>query len=142
MRLVVRSGIIAIMGEYQPVARRPIAGVFRRTAGLAVRVCVAWGVHPDVISYLSMVAAPRRAIVSGFRGAGGSGVGLRAAVLLGAVVAEHAGRDGGAGVGRASLRGEIVNELPDRVSDILSSSQWRTAGGRIRSWRIGRRSWR
>jgi hypothetical protein len=42
---------------YTPSSRRPIAAAFRRTADRAVRFCVARGVHPDVISYLAVVAA-------------------------------------------------------------------------------------
>src|SRR3954462_13837208 len=42
---------------YQPVSRRPIADRFRKTAQGAVRLCVRLGIHPDVISYLSIVAA-------------------------------------------------------------------------------------
>ena len=42
---------------YAPVSRRPIAGVFRRTADGAAHFCARTGIHPDVISYLSIVAA-------------------------------------------------------------------------------------
>jgi hypothetical protein len=42
--------MIGVMGDYQPASRRPIAEPFRRTATLAVRLCVKWGVHPDLIS--------------------------------------------------------------------------------------------
>src|SRR5436309_2680741 len=43
--------------DYQPQFRRPIAGVFRRTASLAVDRCVRWGIHPDAISYGSIVVS-------------------------------------------------------------------------------------
>jgi phosphatidylglycerophosphate synthase len=108
------------MGEYQPAARRPIAGGFRRTADLAVRLCVTWGVHPDVVSYLSVVAAAAAGACYGLEGRWGVGVLALAPVfcfvrlwlnMLDGMVALASGR--------ASLRGEIVNELPDRVSDVI-----------------------
>jgi hypothetical protein len=45
------------MSDYAPTSRRPIAAGFRRTAAAATRFCVRLGIHPDAISYLSMVAA-------------------------------------------------------------------------------------
>ena len=45
------------MADYQPSSRRPIADVFRLTANSAVRLCVRWNIHPDAVSYSSMVAA-------------------------------------------------------------------------------------
>src|SRR3954452_7327280 len=42
---------------YRPTSRRPIADAFRATAASTVRVCVRWGVHPDVVSYSSIAAA-------------------------------------------------------------------------------------
>ena len=47
---------------YQPVWRRPIATTFRRTAHAAVRFCVRHGIHPDTISYLSIVASALAAL--------------------------------------------------------------------------------
>jgi len=120
MRLVRRSDIIAFMDDYQPAARRPIAGVFRRTADFAVRFCVAWGVHPDLVSYLSVVAAAAAGACYWFEGRGGVWLLAAAPVfcflrlwlnMLDGMVALASGR--------ASLRGEIVNELPDRVSDVI-----------------------
>src|SRR4051812_15641266 len=43
--------------SYQPSARRPIADGFRSTARGTVSFCVRHGIHPDVISYFSVVAA-------------------------------------------------------------------------------------
>ena len=105
--------------SYRPTARRPIADLFRRTATAAVDVCVRRGIHPDVVSWSSVIAA-----------------GVAAACFLGArwqpwllVVAPLACYarlwlnmlDGMVALasGVASERGEIVNELPDRISDIL-----------------------
>jgi phosphatidylglycerophosphate synthase len=107
------------MGEYQPASRRPIAAPFRATANAAVRVCVRRGVHPDVVSYASVAAAAGAAgcFLFGARwpalllaGAGLCVLRLWFNMLDGMVALAS---------GRASLRGEIVNELPDRVSDVL-----------------------
>ena len=45
------------MAGYEAISRRPIAAAFRRTAKGATRFCVRWGIHPDAISYLSILAA-------------------------------------------------------------------------------------
>src|SRR5438552_18762547 len=45
------------MAEYQPASHRPIAQMFRRTAGAATSLCVRLGIPPDAISYLSILAA-------------------------------------------------------------------------------------
>ena len=50
------------MAGYEPNSRRPIAGAFRLTAHTATRLCVKWGVHPDAISYLSLVASLAAAV--------------------------------------------------------------------------------
>ncbi len=50
------------MAEYQPTAPRPIANAFRLTAQRATRFCVSAGIHPDAISYFSMIAAAAAAI--------------------------------------------------------------------------------
>src|SRR5258708_31906914 len=48
---------MAAMSGYQSTSRRPIAAVFRQTGDAATRFCVRHGIHPDAISYLSIVAA-------------------------------------------------------------------------------------
>jgi phosphatidylglycerophosphate synthase len=105
--------------EYQPTSRRPIADIFRKTANGAVRICVRLGIHPDVISYLSMVAAAGAALCF-WRSAAQPWLLIPAAGfcylrlwfnMLDGMVALAAGK--------ASWRGEILNDLPDRVSDIL-----------------------
>jgi phosphatidylglycerophosphate synthase len=107
------------MGEYQPGSRRPIGEVFRRTARGAVGVCVRWGVHPDWISYSSIVAAAGAGVCFWLSG---RWVWL---LLVGPVLCFlrlwFNMLDGMVALssGKASLRGEIVNELPDRVSDLL-----------------------
>src|SRR5436305_7533205 len=107
------------MGDYQPVSRRPIAAPFRRTADGAVRLCVRWGVHPDVISYLSMVFAAAAGI--GFWLSGRWHWLLIVAPLLCFARLWCNMLDGMVALasGKASRRGEIVNELPDRGSDVL-----------------------
>jgi len=107
------------MLDYTPTSRRPIANLFRKTANFAVTLSLRWNIHPDIISYLSVVAA------------GVAGVCFWKAketpflLLIGPLfcyfrlwlnmldgmvaLASH----------KASLHGEVVNEVPDRVSDIL-----------------------
>jgi phosphatidylglycerophosphate synthase len=105
--------------QYQPTSRRPIADVFRRTAHGTVRLCIRAGIHPDAVSYGSMVAAGLAAVC--FWQAGrhpwllliGPGfcyLRLWCNMLDGMVALAS---------GKASWRGEILNDLPDRVSDIL-----------------------
>lgn len=111
--------VVAPTPAYQPSSRRPIAGMFRRTANGAVSFCVRAGVHPDVVSYFSMVFAT------------GAGVCFLLAqphpwLLLIAPLLCY-GRlwmnmlDGMVALasGKASRRGEILNELPDRISDVV-----------------------
>jgi phosphatidylglycerophosphate synthase len=104
---------------YEPASRRPIADLFRRTADAAVLACVRLGVHPDVVSYSSMVAALLAALCFWQAGrslwllipaAGFCYVRLWLNMLDGMVALAE---------GKASRRGELVNELPDRVSDVL-----------------------
>jgi phosphatidylglycerophosphate synthase len=107
------------MLNYQPTSRRPIAAMFRRTANLAVQICVKLGVHPDAISYAS-IAFSAAAAICFWRSASRPWlliigplfcyVRLWLNMLDGMVaLAAH----------KASLRGEILNDLPDRVSDVL-----------------------
>jgi phosphatidylglycerophosphate synthase len=105
--------------SYQPTARRPIADLFRRTAHVAVRLCVRARIHPDTISYLSMVAAALAGACFWYAG--------RHAwlLLLGPVFCYLRlwcnMLDGMVALASntASPRGEILNDLPDRVSDVL-----------------------
>jgi phosphatidylglycerophosphate synthase len=107
------------MVNYQPTWRRPIAQLFRRTAHAAVRWCVRLAIHPNLVSYSSMVAAV--------------GAGLcfwRAAMMPGLLILAVAFcylrlwlnmLDGMVAIasGTASPAGEIANELPDRISDAI-----------------------
>ena len=104
---------------YEPDSRRPIARSFRKTADGAVRLCLRWDIHPDTVSYSSMVAAAAAAIC--FWKAGGRPwllfvgpffIYLRLWLnMLDGMVALASGK--------ASRRGEILNEFPDRISDVL-----------------------
>jgi phosphatidylglycerophosphate synthase len=104
---------------YQPASRRPIADTFRRTAHGATNVCVRLGIHPDVISYFSVLAAGAAAVCFWQASAdpwllllGPAFCYLRLwCNMLDGMVALAAGK--------ASWRGEILNDLPDRVSDVL-----------------------
>lgn len=107
------------MAEYQPAWRRPIAQTFRRTANGAVRWCVRRGVHPNLISCASIVVSAAAGLC--FWQAGRLPALLLPAAgfcylrlwfnMLDGMVALAAGQ--------ASRAGEIANELPDRISDVL-----------------------
>jgi phosphatidylglycerophosphate synthase len=104
---------------YQPASRRPIGGLFRATARHAVGWCVRVGIHPDFISYASIVA-------SAIAGACLVLSSRWPALLLPAPLLMIARLwlnmlDGMVALesGQASRRGEILNDLPDRISDVI-----------------------
>jgi len=110
---------MATMLDYELTSRRPIAAVFRQTAAAATRFCVRHGVHPDAISYSSLVAAVIAAICF-WKSVERDWLLIVAPLfcflrlwfnMLDGLVAFAAGR--------ASRRGEILNDLPDRISDVL-----------------------
>ncbi len=82
-------------------------------------LCVRWEIHPDVISYLSILASAMAAICfwrartcSWFLLLGPALCYLRLWYnMLDGMVALASGK--------ASYRGEILNDLPDRISDVL-----------------------
>ncbi|MFQ5993285.1 MAG: hypothetical protein ACE5NA_12675 [Nitrospiraceae bacterium] len=49
------------MSDYQPTSRRPVVDVFRKTAQSSVRLFARWGIHPDAVSYMSILATGRAA---------------------------------------------------------------------------------
>jgi phosphatidylglycerophosphate synthase len=107
------------MSDYAPTSRRPIAGIFRQTADAVTRSCVHRGIHPDVISYWSIVAALAAAIC--FWKSGQVRWLLIIAPLFCYLRLWFNMLDGMVAVAasKASRRGEILNDLPDRVSDVI-----------------------
>lgn len=107
------------MSDYEPASRRPIANIFRKTAEAATRFCVRAGIHPDTISYLSIVASVIAAIC--FWASGKTRWLLIVAPLFCYLRLWLNMLDGMVAVAanKASRRGEILNDLPDRVSDIV-----------------------
>ncbi len=107
------------MPQYQPTARRPIADIFRLTANGMTRACVRAGISPDAISYFSMVAAAAAAAC--FWQSSRQPALLLVAPLFCLLRLWCNMLDGmvALAAGRASWRGEILNDLPDRVSDVL-----------------------
>jgi phosphatidylglycerophosphate synthase len=104
---------------YEPTARRPIANFFRLTANWATALCVRAGIHPDAISYSSIVVSTIAAIC--FWRASSLPVLLLIAPLFCFVRLWLNMLDGMVAIagGKASVRGEILNDLPDRVSDVI-----------------------
>lgn len=107
------------MLNYQPAWRRPIAEGFRRTAHSAVRYCVQHKISANSISLLSMVAAAAAALC--FWQSGNLPILLIPAVGFCYVRLWFNMLDGMVALASntASRTGEIANELPDRVSDVL-----------------------
>lgn len=104
---------------YEPESRRPIANVFRRTAHAAVRVAVRAGIHPDVFSYASIVSA---GIAAWFFWKSATHPRYIAIAVAFAFLRLWLNMFDGMvalAAGKASKRGEIVNDLPDRVSDVI-----------------------
>jgi phosphatidylglycerophosphate synthase len=107
------------MPNYQPTSRRPIADAFRLTAKSATGFCIRLGIHPDAISYFSIVAAAVAAVLFWQSGQHPLLLLLAPAFcylrlwcnMLDGMVALASGK--------ASARGEILNDLPDRISDVV-----------------------
>ena len=107
------------MPDYAPTSRRPIAGIFRRTADGATRWCVEHRIHPDAISYFSMIAAALAALCFWQ-----SGTHLWLLIIAPAFCYLRLWcnmLDGMVALAsrQASWRGEILNDLPDRASDVI-----------------------
>src|SRR5579864_2933871 len=107
------------MADYAPTSRRPIANIFRLSADAASRFCVRQEIHPDTISYLSIAAALVAAIC--FWKSGQARWLLIVAPLFCYLRLWFNMLDGMVAVAanKASRRGEILNDLPDRVSDVI-----------------------
>ena len=110
---------MATMSGYEPASRRPIAVLFRQTGDAATRFCVRYGIHPDAISYLSIVAALIAAIC--FWESGPRRWLLIIAPLFCYLRLWFNMLDGQVAFAakKTSRRGEILNDLPDRISDIV-----------------------
>lgn len=104
---------------YEPAWRRPIASMFRRTAQTAVQYCVRRGVHPNLISYSSIIASTAAGLC--FWKSGDIPALLIPAVAFCYVRLWLNMLDGMVALasGTASRSGEIANELPDRISDVI-----------------------
>ena len=107
------------MSSYEIADRRPIANLFRTIANAPTNWCVKANIHPNTISYAS-IGASFGAMLCFIFSAGATlplllGVGfcfLRLYFnMLDGMVAIAADK--------ASATGEIANELPDRISDVL-----------------------
>ena len=107
------------MVQYEPTSRRPIGEGFRATARLATSFCVRAGIHPDAISYASVLAAATAAFC--FWQSGNRPAFLLVAPLFCYLRLWFNMLDGMVALasGKASWRGEILNDLPDRVSDVI-----------------------
>src|SRR4051812_36469793 len=107
------------MAQYEPTSRRPIGEGFRATARYATALCVRSDVHPDTISYASVVAAAIAALC--FWKSGFHPWLLFVAPLFCHLRLWFNMLDGMVALasGKASWRGEILNDLPDRISDVL-----------------------
>ncbi|MEY2501512.1 MAG: hypothetical protein QOI07_1846 [Verrucomicrobiota bacterium] len=107
------------MPQYEPTSRRPIGEGFRATARFATALCVRLNIHPDTVSYASLVAAAIAALCL-LKSEPRPWLLLIAPLfcylrlwfnMLDGMVALASGK--------ASWRGEILNDLPDRVSDVV-----------------------
>jgi phosphatidylglycerophosphate synthase len=105
--------------DYAPASRRPIAGLFRRTAHGAVRIAVRLGIHPDLISYASIVSAAIAGTLFLRSGNHPRYLGLGVAFALLRLWLNMFDGMVALAAGKASKRGEIINDLPDRISDVL-----------------------
>src|SRR5262249_58437577 len=106
---------MATMADYQQTSRRPIAAVFRQTGNVATRFCVRHGIHPNAISYFSILAALIAAIC--FWKSGATRWLLVIAPLFCYLRLWFNMLDGQVAfaAGEASRRGGNPNDLPDRL---------------------------
>src|SRR5438067_3216944 len=107
------------MAQYGPTSRRPLGEGFRSTARYATALCVRFNIHPDTISYASVVAAAMAAV--SFWKSGMHPWLLFVAPLFCYLRLWFNMLDGMVALAavKASWRGEILNDLPDRISDVL-----------------------
>lgn len=110
---------LAVASVYQPISRRPIAALFRRIAQPALRLCIRFGIHADFISYSSVIISAAAALC--FWRSGTFHRLLIVGPLFCYVRLWLNMLDGMVALasGTASPRGEIFNDFPDRISDVL-----------------------
>ena len=110
------------MAQYQSTSRRQIAQMFRRTAGGATNLCVRLGVPANAISYSSILVALIASLC--FWKSGENAWLLIIAPLFCYLRLWFNMLDGMVAVaaGKASARGEIVNDLPARSRLVLRHS--------------------
>ncbi len=113
------SQLVSQERAYEPTARRPIAKIFRRTARGATALCLRLGISANAISCFSIFAAAAAAVC--FVGSTRQSWLLLVAPFLCLVRLWCNMLDGmvALAAGSASRRGEILNELPDRISDVV-----------------------
>lgn len=107
------------MNDYQPRDRRPIADVLRRTADLAVSLCVKLDISPNTVSTMSMVVAAGAGACFWFCWWSPWLVLPGIALCIGRLWLNMLDGMVALASGKASRLGELFNEVPDRVSDIL-----------------------
>lgn len=107
------------MTAYEPASRRPIAGMFRATARGAVNVAVRAGIHPDVFSYASILAAGAAGFLFWQSARHPKYLVLGVAFALLRLWLNMFDGMVAVAAGKASKKGEIINDLPDRISDVV-----------------------
>jgi phosphatidylglycerophosphate synthase len=103
----------------QPTSRRPIAGIFRKSAQAAVRIAVRAKIHPDVFSYASIAAALAAGLLFWQSGTHPRYIVIAVAFAMLRLWLNMFDGMVALAAGKASRKGEIINDLPDRVSDVL-----------------------
>ena len=107
------------MSSYKVTDRRPIADGFRRLARIPVRWCVRLRIHANTVSYASVVASTLAALC--FMVSQNHPATLFAAIGFCFLRLYFNMLDGMVAIasGTTSSTGEIANEVPDRISDVL-----------------------
>ena len=93
--------------------------MFRATARGAVNVAVRAGIHPDVFSYGSIVAAGAAGVLFWQSARHPKYLVLGVAFALLRLWLNMFDGMVAVAAGKASKKGEIINDLPDRVSDVV-----------------------
>ena len=105
--------------SYEPTSRRPIAGLFRRSAHAAVGIAVRMRIHPDVFSYGSIVCALIAAFLFWQSRTHPRYIVIAVAFAFARLWLNMFDGMVALAAGKASRKGEIINDLPDRFSDVI-----------------------